>query len=98
MTFPSPAFTLGTSGGAYVPMIDFVSFTPARFACAELVTSSRYAVEMTPSTFAPFCAAIRRKIGLAETFPRNVVGDQPTFVAVTSAVIACDGRAKITNV
>src|SRR5438445_816045 len=53
---------------------------------------------MSPSTLAPFCAAIRMKIGFVETFPTNSCGVQPTFVAVTSAVIVCDGRAKMTNV
>ena len=54
---------------------------------------------MTPLTLAPFDAASRMNTRLAETLFTNVaVGAQPTFVAVTSAVIVGDGVAKITNV
>ena len=53
---------------------------------------------MTPSTAAPFAAAARRNRRFAETLLMNVAGFQPTFVAVTSAVMVGDGVAKITNV
>src|ERR1022692_3371114 len=99
MTFPSPPLRLGSSAGAYCPMIAFASFTPAVFACGAYVAETVYAVETTPLRLAPFDAASCMNSRFAETLPTYVAfGDQPTFVAVTSAVIVGDGVAKITNV
>ena len=53
---------------------------------------------MAPSTLAPFAAAASRDNRFAETLFTNVVGLQPTFVAVTSAVIVGLGVPKMTNV
>ena len=78
-------------------MIEVASLTPGRSCCVvELAT---YEVEITPSTFAPLAAAARRKRRFAETLLINVIdGVQPTFVAVTSAVMVGVGVAKTTNV
>ena len=97
MMFPSPLAKLGCSDGAYWLMIDPASFTPGRSPC--VVELAVYAVEMTPSTVAPAPAAASRNSRLAETLLMNVaVGVQPTFAAVTSAVIVGVGVAKTTNV
>src|SRR3978361_1329342 len=97
MMFASPRAKLPWSDGAYWLMIDVASFEPARFGCVVLLT--RYDVEITPSTFAPLAAAERRNSRFSETLLMNVAGGpQPTFVAVTSAVIVGVGVAKTTNV
>ena len=72
-------------------MIEVASLTPGRSCCVvELAT---YDVEITPSTFAPLAAAARRNSRFAETLLMNVmVGVQPTFVAVTSAVMVGSRR------
>src|SRR5664279_2152610 len=78
-------------------MIDVASLTPARLVC--VVELARYVVEMTPSTDAPAAAAASRNSRFAETLLMNVAaGVQPTFAAVTSAVIVGVGVAKTTNV
>src|ERR1035437_8071547 len=97
MTFPSPLWKLGSSEGAYWLMIEVASLTPARLVC--VVELARYVVEMTPLTDAPAAAAASRNSRFAETLLMNVaVGVQPTFAAVTSAVIVGVGVAKTTNV
>src|SRR5690349_19461851 len=97
MTFASPLLKLVCSDGAYLATIVPASLTPARFCCA--VELSRYVVEYTLFRLAPFPSAASMKIRFDETLPTNVAfGDQPTLVAVTSAVMVCVGSAKITSV
>src|ERR1700693_2538430 len=80
-------------------MIDCASLTPGRVAGGAYVELTTYGVEITPSTFAPLAAAARRNSGFADTLLMSVAaGVQPTFAAVTSAVMVGDGVAKITSV
>src|SRR5919197_5396513 len=93
--FVSPRSKLGFSDGAYLSRICPIRAIDASFLLTvELLT---YAVEITPSTFAPAAAADRKKSRFAETLLRSICGVQPTFAAVTIAVIVGEGVAKMTN-
>ena len=77
-------------------MIRFASFMPGRFGCS--VWLATYAVEMTPSTFAPLFSAASSKIRFAETLFTKVCGLQPISVRATSDWMVAVGVAKIANV
>src|SRR3954468_6390037 len=92
----SPRSKLGRSPEAYLSRM-----FPARTIPGSPLSTVELLTYDVPNTFVrspPFAAAASMKMRLLDTLPTNVAWrDQPTFVAVTSAVIVGDGVAKITR-
>src|SRR3954453_14880430 len=94
--FVSPRSKLACRDGAYLPMIWLASVMPGSLLLT--VGLFTYVDGMTFDRSAPPPAAASMKRRLPETLPTNVAWRvQPTFVAVTSAVIAGVGVAKIAS-
>src|SRR4029078_5137458 len=92
----SPRSKLARSPEAYLSRICPRRTIPGSpLLTVELLT---YVVPYTFVRSAPFAPAASMKMRLLDTLPRNVAWRvQPTFDAVTSAVIGRDGVAKITR-